>query len=304
MEASNQDCSTNKIIFSIELGTLESVVWRCKDVANCSLCRGIEEGKIRKAMGLKSGKLYRINKDTWKAYRMKINRNSKNGYIAMPQENNEIIVYANVAPSGDHVVIRNITTEQILATRLNEVVKGRISRTGAFAKPPKEDSGNIDAVSITAFLPRLRYKKSGRIMPYTSMIKFIEVRAYRDSPYTEITKDNAEAHLRYVSNYIIQVSLREFANRIEPLVQEVTKSVPVNNFENWIDGADIKMSGVKNKFNDAIRQEMDELGQGKQPFDWVQYCLNNNLVYDSGDRAKAEKELQKANDGLMAIMGF
>ena len=309
-ESSN--CIQTKIVFSVETGETKSVGWRCKKVITCSYCRGIEASKLRNAMRQAEGNIYVIEKDKWNAYRQKMKRENSDGYIRIPQENGVLIVYSNIEPNGDYAVLARLSTEQLLANRLNKDAKGIVARTGVFAKEgdeaTKEDAGSDEVVTVSIPLPLFRYKESKEIMPLNETIWTIRALAYRESPYTEITKDNAEKHMRFVANFIIAAMTTEprFFGVIEPLIYRVEKDVPVSNFANWIDGADVKMSGIKNKFSDPIMQRMDDLimNNGGEPFDYVKHCEDNGLVYDPSGYRKAQRELDEMNRKMFEDMGF
>ena len=292
----NASCLQYKVSFSATNGAFTPTAWRCKNAVDCDYCRSIEINKIRRAMNEAHATAYIIKEGDWAAYRQKIRRDKKgDGYIKIPQSNGMAIVYSLVAPQCDHEVIQSISDEQILANRLDKSIKGRATRTGVFSKKKDKDD-NGEAVEIKTYFPLFRYKESGKIMPYHDYLYNVIVTAYRKSPFTTITKDNAEGHLRYVSNYIISIMMLEplYAGKIEPLVKVGTRSIPVVNFDNWVDGADVKMSGVKNSFDNPTMQLMDDLlMNGEPPFDWVGYCLSNGLVYDS-DKSKSYYESERA----------
>ena len=295
----NESCLQHKISFSTRKGTMYSTAWRCKNVASCDYCRKIEAGELRKAINSERATMYLVPKDKWNAYHQKMKRaKSKMGYIKIPQENGVLAVYSTVEPNCDYRIADRLSDEQLLANRLLKTVKGNTTRTGLFARNRDSDQGAQDSekVEIVTYFPLFRYKESGKIMPYQEYFWSVLVTAYRKSPFTIITKDNAEDHLRYVSNYIISIMMLEplYAGKIEPLVKVGTKNIPVVNFDNWVDGADVKMSGIKNSFDNPTMQLMDDLlMNGEPPFDWVGYCLCNGLVYDS-DISKSYYESERA----------
>ena len=292
------DCTKYKMQFSDKTGAIKPVGWRCKDVVKCPFCRRIEAGKISSAMKNAHATIYLIDKDEWDTYRRTLHNNSDLGYIKIPQKNDKVAVYSHVQPRCEHTVLSFLSEDELLANRLDKDVKGRTSRTGIFAiqKDNEKEDGDDETVKIRWYFPLFRYKESGKIMPYQEYIAIAISLAYRESPCTTITKDNAEDHLRFVSNYIISIMMKEplYRGKIEPLVKVDTKNIRVSYFSNWVDGADIKMSGIKNRFDDSAIQEMDDLlMSGEPPFDWVGYCLDNGLVYDS-DKSKSYYESKRA----------
>jgi hypothetical protein len=288
------DCRKTYGFISKETGTRKAVTWRCKDVINCSHCRDVEEWDFRRAMSQGRGDLVQINASDWPAYQKKINRNSEDGYMKFPQPDGTIFIYSNVVPSGEYKKVNNITTEQILATRLSSDFNERIARTGVYTKKKKEkkvtEGGEI--IKITIFSPMFKYVDSGEIMPYSDRDKSIEAMSYRTSPYKKITKDNVEDHHRYMTNFVIEAMSIVASNNIQPMIKKIVLQVPEANLKNWANGG-MGVTGELNPLEETQEVMLDELFTGKRrPRNWINICVDNGWMIDSED-SKRRRETDK-----------
>jgi hypothetical protein len=303
------DCRRTYGFISKEKGTRRAVTWRCKDVINCSHCRGVEEWDVRRAMSQGKGELVQISADDWPAYQKKINRNSEDGYMKFPQPDGTILVRSNVLPSGKYKKVGSITTEQILATRLNGDFDGRIARTGIYAKEKKEkkaaEGGEI--IKVTIFSPMFKYIDSGEIMPYADRDKSIETMSYRTSPYKKITKENAEDHHRYMTNFVIEAMSIVASSNVQPMIKKIILQVPEANFENWANGG-MEVTGELNPLEETQEVMLDELFTGRRkPRNWINICIDNGWAVDSEDlkrRRETEKELFEEEKKMRTTWGM
>lgn len=290
-----------KVIYPLSLKTAsrKKVEWRCRDVSSCEHCRRIEASIIRSLFRKGEGDFYLIKDDHWDAHKKGISRKSDIGYVRLPQADGTSIVYTDTPPNSDYTIIKDVTDEDILRSRIDPDSNGRVSRSGVFAKSKKND--DEETIPVTIYLPYFRYTESRKVMPYTDQIKMVEVFAYRSSPYSNINKYNAEAHMRHVCNAIFEPTLIQFGDKVEPLVKIKEVNVPESYLSGWIAGSDIKSNRGKNRFGDKARNRLDEIIAGSPPKDTVQYCLDNNLILSS-DYKDSEKEMRDMQKQMAQLM--
>jgi hypothetical protein len=285
-------CTTLRPSFSKDRGEPIVTGWRCKKIKECVYCREIEESKQRLIMGKKPAIIYLIEEKKWNGYQKKLARKNED-YLRIPQKDGMVAVYTNVPPNCEHTILKRLTGEQLLANRLDDGVRGLSTGTGIFAKEKREKAEKDrleEIVTITVPTPMFRYKESGKIMPFLEEVLEFRVDGYIYSPCTTITKDNAEEHLEFVFDWTAQATKDLFGDKIEVLFMDTEIEVPVSNFDNWVDGVDIKPSGRKNSHSDPRYRQIEDRKLGKtELFGWYKH------LKAQGDKYKYEPK--KNDDG-------
>jgi hypothetical protein len=276
--------------------------WRCKKIKECLYCRGVEERKLRYAMNAARATIYVIDKNNWETYRRTLRNNSDIGYISIPQKDGKLVVYSTVEPRCEHTVLDRLSTEQILANRLDDDVGGYATRTGMFAIEKKEEVDEGEEFEINAYIVSFKFKESGEILPSTKESKTIEGMAYISSPYHTITRENIEAHQEHAVNVIATCNIIELDNAVEPVIKEVRLKIKEGDLPDMLNGAkSIDLDGV-NLLSDPKKARIALILLGhEKPFPWVQHYREKGLLkqgFDDSASKEADEMMERVFEGI------